>query len=76
MKNNNYSIPIESGTETFDVNWKTQKVGNSISLTTPHGIASFKNVFENVIIPRLQKGEYYDGSDIITDENLKNNQFI
>ena len=76
MKNNNYKLPVESGTEVFNVNWGTQKVGTSIKLDTPHDIASFKKVFENVIIPQLQKGQYYDGSDIITDESLKTNKFI
>lgn len=76
MKTNNYTLPIESGTEVFDVNWGIQKIGTSIKLNTPHGIASFKKVFENIIIPQLQKGQYYDGSKIITDEALKTNKFI
>lgn len=76
MKTNNYILPIESGTEVFDVNWGIQKIGTSIKLNTPHGIASFKKVFENIIIPQLQKGQYYDGSKIITDEALKTNKFI
>lgn len=76
LKNNVYTFPVESGTEVFDVNWNTKKVGTSVKLNTPHGIASFKNVFENVVIPKLQKGEYYDGSKTISDENLKKNKFI
>jgi hypothetical protein len=53
LKTNVYTFPVESGTEVFDVNWTTKKVGTSVKLNTPHGIASFKNVFENVVIPKL-----------------------
>lgn len=76
MKQTNYVFPIESGTEIFDAMWKDQKIGTYISLTTPHGIASFKKVFENIVIPYLQKGEYYNGTQIITDDSLKTNKFI
>lgn len=76
MKTHNYTLPIESGTEVFNVNWKTQEIGTSISLTEPHSIATFKKVFENVIIPGLQKGRYYDGTEMIENENLKTNSFI
>lgn len=76
LKQHNYNFPIESGTEIFDAMWKDQKIGTSISLTTPHGIASFKKVFENIVIPQLQKGQYYDGTQIITKDALKNNKFI
>jgi hypothetical protein len=33
-------------------------------------------VFENVVIPKLQEGIYFDGNEDIVDDRLKNNEFI
>jgi hypothetical protein len=76
LKSNEYVYPIESGSETIDSIWRNKTVGTSISLTTPDGIASFKTVFENIVIPNLKEGFYWDGKKTIHDENLKTNKFI
>lgn len=70
------SLPIESGTKTFNTSWQQVFTGNKIVFSDPVSIASFKYVFENVIIPNLQDGKYYNGEEEVYDERLKYNELI
>lgn len=50
--------------------------GNKITLKDPTEIINFKKVFEDVIIPMLQNGEYWNGREIVKSPELRSNYFI
>ena len=77
METYNYKFPVQENTKLFDSVTRTYTSGNTIiQLNTPFDIASFKRVFETVLIPNLQNGQYYDGNKVINDPDLRNNKFI
>ena len=61
FKQNRTVLPIEKGTETLNDHSKPIDYEDKVEFSTPTGIKSFKYVFENVIIPKLKEGIYYDG---------------
>ena len=76
MEKYNYKYPIQKGTTTFDGKWRILTTEENIDMSTPQGMVSFKYVFENIVIPRLKKGEFWNGEVIQQIPELKNNQFI
>jgi hypothetical protein len=64
MEKYNYKYPIQKGTITFDSMWRELTTEENIDMSTPAGMVSFKYVFENVVIPKLKKGEFWDGKTI------------
>ena len=76
LQHKRFIFPITEGTETFTSQWAVQNVGTAISIDSPIGAASFKYVFENVVIPALQEGYYFDGKTKQYSKKLHNNKFI
>ena len=76
LKKEKIKYPIKKGTKTFNDYRQIIDVEEELDLSTPTGISSFKYVFENVVIPKLQEGIYFDGNEDIVDDRLKNNEFI
>jgi hypothetical protein len=64
MEKYNYKYPIQKGTTTFDGKWRVLTTEENIDMSTPQGMVSFKYVFENIVIPRLKKGEFWNGNVI------------
>lgn len=76
MENYKYSFPIVSGTISYDSYYREVKVGESIDLSTPQGMLSFKAIFENEVIPNLRNGQFWNGEKMITLPELENNKFV
>lgn len=54
----------------------TEFTEDNIGLDSVLGQMRFKHYFETVFIPKLKSGEYYNGKEVIQDNNLANNSFI
>lgn len=76
LQQRNFTLPVKLGTETFTSQWAVKQTDSVLRIKSPIDAASFKYVFENVIIPKLQEGIYYDGNEEIYSSDLAKNQFI
>lgn len=72
-----FKFPLQAGDTKLIEQIPTVITANEdVQLADRDSIATFKYWMHNTLIPNLKNGKYWDGTKVVTDQNLANNEFI